>query len=74
MIHTLQVTRFNRQYVTYVRPAPVVAKTVGTHIVATGHQKRPLNRENVVETTTLVHLSGQLPNLRHELRSPFDAL
>jgi len=30
--------------------------------------------KNVVVLTTLVHLSGQLSNLRHELRSLFDAL
>jgi len=41
---------------------------------ATGHQKPSLRRENVVVLTTLVHLSGQLSNLRHELRSLFDVL
>jgi hypothetical protein len=35
---------------------------------AIGHQKRSLSRENVVVLTTLVHLSGQLSNLRLELR------
>jgi len=41
---------------------------------ATGQQKSFISRENVVIVTTLVHLSGQLSNLRHELRSLFDAL
>jgi len=31
-------------------------------------------RKNVVILTTLVHLSGQLSNLRQELRLLFDAL
>ena len=37
-------------------------------------QKGSLSRENDVKMTKVVHLSGQLSNLRHELRSPFDAL
>jgi len=33
-----------------------------------------MSRRKVVVLTTVVHLSGQLSNLRHELRSLFDAL
>jgi len=39
-----------------------------------GRENPVVCKENVVALTTLVHLSGQLSNLRHELRSLFDAL
>jgi hypothetical protein len=60
--------------------ATVALRTAATVPPTSDRGGRPDNSStlfagrNVVILTTVVHLSGQLSNLRHELRSLFDAL
>jgi hypothetical protein len=58
---------------------PMAGRSDGEHLQttdgqATGRQQLALCRKNVVVLTALLHLSGQLANLRHQLRSLSDAL